>query len=641
MMAVKARQNASDSPRAEVGEIDTRAPFQSVKAAVSLFGEGAFSGERNLSFKRKSLSAERVLAKERQLHLTQNELSKLKEQMKNAEITKAQALSELEKAKQAVEELTNKLKSVNESKESAIKASEEAKIQLKKFDEANSNHPVGTDGPWQQELEDAREQYAARVCELDAAKQELRKFRQDFESSVEKKAAAFLQAAEAELAAKANAEKAAELSNVIATTQESLVHVKLASFQAQQEYEKILEEKNAQRQSYRGALEEAEKKLVSYKKEFDPELTSNLEGKLAETGAEIGALQKEIEISHAADLESVKNVTSELDGAKEALLQVAEEENTLRSLVESLKVEMETVKKEHSELKEKEAKTESIAGNLHVRLRKSKDELEEAIAEESKARGASSELISTLQQLYLESQNARKEAEEMMRKAEELKKEADATRAALAEAEKSLKIALKETEEAKAAEAEALDQIKALSERTNAAHASTSESGAMITISREEFESFSWKVEESDKLAEMKVSAAMAQVEAIKASENEALQRLEASQKEVEEMKTATEEALKRAEMAEAAKSAVEGELRRWREREQKRAAEAAARILESQVSAPSSMHNAMIKQKSHKIEKTSSRKQPLMPNLTSIFSRKKSQVDGGSPSYLPGEKSL
>lgn len=32
------------SPRAEVGEIDTRAPFQSVKAAVSLFGEVAVSG---------------------------------------------------------------------------------------------------------------------------------------------------------------------------------------------------------------------------------------------------------------------------------------------------------------------------------------------------------------------------------------------------------------------------------------------------------------------------------------------------------------------------------------------------------------------------------------------------------------------
>lgn len=650
-MGAKECQNTTGSPKVEVGEIDTRAPFQSVKDAVTLFGEGAFSGEKPAIRKAKPHSAERVLAKETQLHLAQKEMNKLKDQVKNAESTKAQALVELEKAKRTVEDLTDKLKTVTESKESAIRETEAAKNQAKQIEETSNVDLPGSDGARKQDLESTREQYMTVFAELDATKQELRKIRQEHDASLEAKLAAFNQAAAAEHAAKANVEKVSELSKEISALQESIGQAKLVALEAHQEQAKIFAEKDVLRQSYKATLEASANKLLVLKNEFDPELARNLEKQLAETMNEIGALQKQMENAKASDLDSVRTVTSELDGAKEFLQKVSEEENSLRSLLESLKLELENVKKEHSQLKEKEAETESIAGNLHVKLRKSKTELEQALVDESKAKGASEEMISTLHQLSSEAESARKEAEEMKSKAEELKNIAEATRIALEEAEKRLRVALEEVEEAKTAETRALDQIKALSERTNAARASTSESGAKITISREECEALSRKVEESDTLAEMKVAAAVAQIEAVKASENEALKRLEAAQKDIEDMRAATEEASKRAEMAEAAKRAVEGELRRWREREQKKAADTASRILaETQMASESSPHHYRNQKQNPAIqtvievrkldkEKFSVSKKALLPNLSGIFYRKKNQIEGGSPSYLPGEK--
>ncbi|XVE50870.1 hypothetical protein DITRI_Ditri01bG0198500 [Diplodiscus trichospermus] len=490
------------------------------------------------------------------------------------------------------------------------------------------------------------------INELDAAKQELSKVRRDCDASLEEKIAAFNQAEEAEHAAKVNMEKVGDLSREISSVQESIGQVKLVFLEARQEQAKMFAEKDTQRQLYKATLEESTQKLLAFKNEFDPELTRNLEAQLSETINQIGALQKQMENAKASDMESVQTVTSELDGAKESLQKVAEEENSLRCLVESLKEELENVKKEHSELKEKEAETESVAGNLHVKLRKSKSELEAFLAEESKTRGACEEMISTLQQLSVETENARREAEEMKKEAEKLKLEAEASRIALEEADKELRVALEEAEAAKEAETRALDQIKMFSERTDVARVSTSESGDNITISREEFESLNRKVEECDNLAEMKVAAAMAQVEAVKASENEALKRLEATQKEIEDMKVATADALKRAEMAEAAKRAVEGELRRWHEREQKKAAEAASRILaEAQISTESSPQHYRIQKQNppEKIvqarklekEKSSASKKVLLPNLSGIFHRRKNQIEGGSPSYLPSEKPL
>jgi len=591
---------------------------------------------------------QRVLAKETELHLAQKELNKYKEQLSNAETTRVQALSELEKAKKTVEELTTKLDVINKSKQLAIQATEDAKTRTKQLEGGSTNEGLGTDGPLKQELESAREQYAVALADLDAAKQELRKLKKDFETSLDMRLSAAQQEEESLHTTEANKEKANQLRSEIAEIQESLMHVKAATVQAHEEEAQILAEKDVARTTYKQALEETQKKLSSLRSDFDPAAYDSLKEKLEQTNSEIASMQKKIEDARARDLESVAVVSTELDDAKEMLQKVAEEESSLRSLVESLKVELEAVKQEHNQLKEKDTETESIVGDLHVKLQKCKSELEAAVAAESKATSASDDLMLALQQLSSESKNALQEAEMMQKSAAELREEAEKARVELAEAEQKLQLALKEAEEAKAAEARALDEIKQLSDRASAARASTSESGANITISKEEFESLSRKVEESEKLSEMKVAAAMAQVEAIRASENEAIKKLEAARKEMEEMELATEEALKRAEMAEAAKKAVEGELKRWREKEQKKTAEAhplagAEELGSASPSVPqTSAGKASEKNDGHqRNSRTLLRRSFMLPNITSMFHKKKSHPGSSSPSYLPGEKSV
>lgn len=115
------------SRRAETGEIDTRAPFESVKAAVSLFGEGAFSKKKppSRNWPKPPSIKKLVVEEDRVLHLPEKEINiyNVKLQISNAEVTKNKALEELAKAKRTVEELNQKIQKASTStRESANKS---------------------------------------------------------------------------------------------------------------------------------------------------------------------------------------------------------------------------------------------------------------------------------------------------------------------------------------------------------------------------------------------------------------------------------------------------------------------------------------------------------------------------------------
>ncbi|EYU27651.1 hypothetical protein ABFS82_13G137400 [Erythranthe guttata] len=562
--AVKSRQNGPGSPMAaattlsprDVGEIDTRSPFQSVKAAVTLFGEVVSPKSTSLTnplSTKKSKAEERVLEKETQHHIMLKELDYYKDQLRHAETAKAQALRELSRANRTLQELTNKLELLSESKQKSIQTAQTAKIRAKELEEQYSiRAQLGTDA-WKVDLENERELYKSSTGELIATKQELANLRQDFDAALVDKLSVFQTAEDAQHTAQMNQERQSKLSEEVKKLHEMLDQVKLVSDRDREEHDKVIAEKDEFLRARKSAKEEVDKEIECLREEYEPAET--LQEKLLETTKAFRVLQEQLNDIQSSHLYSIKKMASDLEAAKRELQEAVAEEDSLRDSVDSIKIQLEEVKRDRLETEKRALAAESTVEQMQADLEKRKTDLEAAMS-------ASASVIMqlSLKKILAEAEMARNEAEDCKTKAELLKQEAESARIATEEAEEKLKLALLEAEAANAAEK--------LTEGRIRNHPESKETGPvkMIRLSVEDFDAMNKKIEEFKNQADSKVATAMAQVESINASEKGILEKLEAVKKDEEAVESEIKEALKRAEMAEAAKRAIESELQKRRE---------------------------------------------------------------------------
>ncbi|KAK4429000.1 protein WEAK CHLOROPLAST MOVEMENT UNDER BLUE LIGHT 1 [Sesamum alatum] len=576
------------------GHIDTAAPFESVKAAVSKFG-GIVDWKAH-----RVQTVERRKIIEQELEKAQEEIPLYKKQSEEAEEAKVQVLKDLDSTKRLIEELKLNLERAQKEEQQAKQDSELAKLRMEEMEQGIADEASFAA---KAQLEVARARHAAAVEELQSVNDELEQLKKDYAQLVAEKDA-FAKKAEEAISISKEVEKSVEdLTIELITAKESLESAHAAHLEAEEHRIGAVMAKEQDilnlEKELKQAEEEVEKlnqQLLSSKElkskletatallqDLKAELAAYMESKLDQESS--GDALKESDQKTRGDIEEALSAAKkELEEVKLNIEKLTNEVNILKVAATTLKAELEKEKAELAAIQQREGMASIAVASLEAELNRTKSEIAVAQMKEKEEKAKMVELPKKLQAAAQEADKAKALAQIARDELRKAKEEAEQAKAAASTMESKLRAAQKEIEAAKASEKLALAAINALVESESAQRDNDEDSPAGVTLSLEEYYELSKKAHEAEEQANTRVAAAMSQIEVAKDSELRSLNKLEEANREMAERKNALQIALQKAEKAQEGKLGVEQELRKWRaEHEQRRkAAESVPAVVNS-----------------------------------------------------------
>ncbi|GFS46574.1 similar to WEAK CHLOROPLAST MOVEMENT UNDER BLUE LIGHT-like protein [Actinidia rufa] len=573
--------NAVARPRAQ---IDTAAPFESVKAAVSKFG-GIVDWKAH-----RVQTVEKRKVIEDELEKAQAEIPLYKKQSETAEDAKIRVLKELDSTKRLIEELKLNLERAQTEEHQAKQDSELAKLRVEEMaqgiaDEASVAAKA--------QLEVARARHTAAVSELQTVKDELEQLRKNYDSIVMDKDLAVKRAEEAVSESKEVEKTVEELMIDLITTKESLDSAHAAHLEAEEKKIGAAMAREQDTLNWEKELKQAEEELeslnqqISSAKDLKSKLIITASALLADLKTELGAYMAsklEEENNDGGELEgpekrthsdiqaAVDSARKELEEVKLSIEKATAEVKCFKVAVASLKVELEREKSELAVLSQREGMASVTVASIEAEVSRTRLEIAVIQTKEREAKEKMVELPKQLQEAAQEADQAKLLAQTAREELCKAKEEAEQAKAAASTMESRLLAARKEIEAAKASEQLALSAINALKESESSQISGGEDSPAVVRLSLEEYYELSKRAHDAEEQTNTRVAAAVYQIELAKESELRSLKKLEEVGLEMAAQKEALEIALQKAEKAKEGKLGVEQELRKWRaESEQRR----------------------------------------------------------------------